>query len=254
MILASVLLALTADLEVFSVTPAKTEVFTDETFAFSVGVRNNGPETAGNVKVNVGTNASSLLQTIVAPPAWTCDAQGPRFGYGFVCTTPSLKPGSEAELKVTLGAPQPSAMTYRVGASVSSNSADPVQTNNRREANLALLVSKTNAELLMTARPAESAEKVTFDVRNEGPDDAREVLAVVEGASKVSGKGWKCVPARTGVVCTRPALKAGTVAPLDARGADAAKISARVRAEQNHDSKPLDNAASAVPRRQAQLP
>lgn len=249
MILPVLLLAVTADLEVFSVIPAKTEVYTDETFAFSVRVRNNGPETAGNVKVNVGTNASSLLRTIVAPPAWTCDAQGPRFGYGFVCTTPTLGAGSEAELKVTLGAPQPSAMTYRVGASVSSKSADPQRTNNRLEANLALLVSRSNAELAMTARPAESSEKVTFDVRNEGPGDAREVLAVVEGASKVSGKGWKCVPAGTGVACTRPALKAGTTATLDARGADVAKISARVRAEQNHDSKPLDNAASATSQR-----
>lgn len=246
MIFATVLLALTADLEVLSVTPAKTEVFTDETFAFSVLVRNNGPETAGNVKVNVGTNASSLLQSIVAPPAWTCDAQGPRFGYGFVCTTPSLDAGSEAELKVTLGAPQPSAMTYRVGASVSSKSEDPQHTNNRREANLALLVSKTNAELVMAARPAKSAEKVTFDVRNDGPDDARDVLAVVEGAAMVSGKGWRCVPSATGVACRRAALKAGTAATLDARGADVGKISARVRAEQNHDSKPLDNAGSAA--------
>lgn len=246
MILATVLLALTADLEIFSVTPAKTEVFTDETFAFSVGVRNNGPATAENVKVNVGTNASSLLRAIVAPPGWTCDAQGPRFGYGFVCTTPSLDAASEAELKVTLAAPQPSAMTYRVGASVSAGSEDPQRPNNRREANLALLVSRTNAELVMAARPAQSAEKVTFDVRNEGPDDARDVLAVVEGASKVSGKGWKCVPSTTGVVCTRPALKARTTATLDARGADGTKISARVRAEQNHDSKPLDNASSAA--------
>lgn len=252
MIVATVLLALAADLEVFSVTPARTEVFTDETFAFSVRVRNNGPETAGNVKVNVGTNASSLLRTVVAPPAWTCDAQGPRFGYGFVCTTPSLDAGSEAELKVTLGAPQPSAMTYRVGASVSSKSADPERANNRREANLALLVSRTNAELVMTARPSERAAKVTFEVRNDGPDDAREVLAVVEGASKVSGKGWKCVPAATGVVCTRPVLKAGAATTLDARGTDVAKISARVRAEQNHDSKPLDNAASATPQRSSQ--
>ena len=252
MIFATVLLALTADLEVLSVTPAKTQVFTDETFAFSVRVRNNGPETAGNVKVNVGTNASSLLQNVVAPPDWTCDAQGPRFGYGFVCTTPSLEAGDEAELKVTIGAPQPSAMTYRVGASVSAKSTDPERTNNRREANLALLVSRTNAELVMTTRPAGTAKKVTYEVRNDGPDTARDVLAVVEGASKVSGKGWKCVPSATGIACTRPSLKPGTAATLEAHGADLSKSSARVRAEQNHDSKPLDNAAFAVPRRRAQ--
>lgn len=251
MILPVLLLAVTADLEIVTVSPGKTEVRTDETYSFSVRVRNNGPEAAANVKVNVGTNASSLLQTVAAPPAWTCDAHGPRFGYGFVCTTPALDAGSEAELQVTLGAPQPSAMTYRVGASVSSKSEDPQHTNNRREANLTLRVSNTNAELVMAARPSESAEMVTFDVRNDGPDDAREVLAVVEGASKVSGKGWKCVPTGTGVACARPVLKAGTATTLDARGADVAKISARVRAEQNHDSKPLDN-GSAVPRRQAQ--
>ena len=246
MILPVLLLALTADLEIVSVAPSKTEVRTDETFSFTVRVRNHGPDAAETVKVNSGINASSLLRKIDAPPQWTCDAQGPRFGYGFACTAPSLAAGAEAEFKVTLAAPQPSAMTLRVGATVSAKSTDPKRLGNRRDENLALLVSKTNAELSMTARPATDAERITFDVRNDGPDDARDVTIVLEHATLASASGWKCAPSATGVVCTRAVFAKGATSSISARGKSAARIEARVRAEQNHDSKPLDSAAKTA--------
>ena len=245
MILAALILALTADLEVLSVTPSKPEVQTDETFSFVVRVRNHGPDAAESVKVYSGTNASSLLRTIAAPPEWTCDPQGPRFGYGFACTTPSLPAGAEAELKVTLAAPQPHAVTYRVGAAISAKSTDPKRPGNRLDENLPLRVRQGNAELSMTARPAQDAERITFDARNDGPDDARDVMIVLEGASLASGNGWKCAPSATGVACTRATFGAKTTSAISARGKSAAKIDARIRAEQNYDSEPRNDRAKA---------
>lgn len=246
MILPVLLLALTADLEIVAVAPSKTEVRTDETYSFTVRVRNHGPDAAESVKVNSGTNASSLLRTVDAPPKWKCDAPGPRFGYGFACTAPTLAAGAEAEFKVTLAAPQPSAMTLRVGATVSAKSTDPKRLGNRRDENLTLRVSNTNAEMSMTARPPTDAERITFDVRNDGPDAARDVMIVLEHATLASGNGWKCAPSATGVACTRATFPAGATSSITARGKSAARIDARIRAEQNHDSKPLDNMAKAA--------
>lgn len=234
MILPAILLALTADVEVLSVVPSKREVFNDESFAYTVRVRNHGPDAAEGVKVTAGTNASSLLRALDAPPEWTCDAKGPRFGYSLSCTTPTLAAGAEAELTMSLAAPQPNAMTYRVGASVSTKSTDPKRDGNRREVNLALRVAPSNAELSIAPRAARDAERVTFDVRNGGPDAAREVMVVLENASLASGDGWKCAPSATGVACTRAQLRPKQSSSISARGPDAARITARVRAEKNY--------------------
>ena len=237
MILPILLLALTADVEVLSVVPTKTEVQTDESYSFTVRVRNHGPDAAEGTKVTMGTNAISLLRRIEAPPEWTCDAPGPRFGYTLACTTPALAAGAEAELKMTLAAPQPRAVTYRAGANATTKSTDPKRDGNRREVNLALLVAKSNAELTLTPRAATDKERVTFDLRNEGPDDARDVLVVLENAAMASGKGWTCAPSATAVVCTQPLLRAKTAASISARGADSAKITANARAEKNYSGK-----------------
>ena len=235
MILAAILLAITADVEVLSVAPSQTEVQTDESYSFTVRVRNHGPDAAESVKVTAGANTASLLRKIDAPPEWTCDAPGPRFGYTLVCTTPSLAAGAEAELTMSLAAPQPRAMTYRVGANVSAKSPDPKREGNRREVNLALTVAKSNAELTIERR-AESKDAV-FDVRNLGPDSARDVIVVIENAALASGKGWKCAPSATAVVCTQPLMRAKMASALSVRGADAAKITAKVRAEKNYSGK-----------------
>lgn len=234
MILSAILLALTADVEVLSVVPTKAEVLTDESFSFTVRVRNHGPDAAEGVKVLAGTNAAALLRALEAPPEWTCDAAGPRFGYSLACTTPTLAAGAEAELTMHLAAPQPSAMTYRVGASVSTKSGDPKRDGNRREANLALRVAAANAALSIAPHEITDSERVTFDVRNGGPHAAQDVLVVLDNASLASGKGWTCAPSPTGVACTRRDLPAGDSAAISARGSDAKKIRGSVRAEKNY--------------------
>lgn len=247
MTLAALLLALTADLEVLSVTPSDTEVFTDQTFTVTVRVRNHGPEAAEEVKVLAATNINGLLWKIEGPPGWTCDAPGARFGYGFTCTAPRVAPESEAVFTATLAAPQPTATTYRVGAAVSAKSSDPKREGNRREVNMTLRSAAVTADLSVAARPTRDSERVTFDVRNAGPQHANEVLVVLEGAALGSGDGWKCEPSAAGVVCTRARLEAGTASAISARGAAVEKMSARVRAENNVENDKDDNLARAKP-------
>jgi hypothetical protein len=225
-------------LEVLSVLPAKKFVHTDETFTFTIRVRNAGPDAANEVKLRAGANAEALVRSIEGPPEWTCDAAGPRFTSVTICTTPTLAAGAESAFTVTLAAPQPSAMTYRIGAAISAKGVSA----KRLEANMVLIPSDVNAELSMSAKTLDE-ERAAFEVRNDGPDEAKDVLVVITGAALASGDGWTCEPAAHGVVCTRPALAKGVASALEARGAASAKMEARVRAEQIHDSQSQDNGA-----------
>ena len=229
---------LAALLEILSVLPEKRFVNTDETFTFTVRVRNAGPDAASEVKLRAGANAEALLRSIEGPPEWTCDAAGPRFASATTCTTPSLAPDAQAEFKVTLAAPQPSAMTYRVGAAISAKG---IRTK-VLESNLILIPSDVNAELSMSARKIDE-ERAAFDVRNDGPDEAKDVLVVIANAALAGGDGWKCEPTAHGVACTRPALSAKTTSTLEARGTASAAMEARVRAEKIHEMQPRDNGA-----------
>lgn len=224
-------------LEILSILPAKETVRTDETFTFTVRVRNAGPDAAEGVKLRAGANATGLILGITGPPEWTCDAAGPRFATVTTCTTAAMPAHGEAAFTVTMTAPQPSAMTYRVGASVTAKGV----TAKKLETNLVLVPSDAQAELSMSARKLDE-ERATFEVRNDGPEDAREVLVVIAGAALAGGDGWKCEPAAHGVVCTRPALAAGTAASLEARGTSTARMEAQVRAEQILEEQPRDNA------------
>jgi hypothetical protein len=219
-------LLLLADLEIVSVISAKPALTTDETFSVAVKIHNRGPEEAKDVKVTIGANALSYFKSISAPKGWTCE-KGQQFGYALACTVPSLASDAEVELTATLASAQHQAMTYRVGGRVQSATKDENDTNDRKQQSLAIEATKDNAELSLTA--ATEADHVNVEVRNAGPNDAREVMVVLSEAVNASGRGWKC----EGAVCTRPLLKKGTSATLQV---DAQAIAARVRAEKNRES------------------
>lgn len=231
-------LLLLADLEIASVTPLKDVVTTDETFRVAVRVHNRGPEAANDVKVTVGVNALSYLKNVEAPAGWTCE-QGPLFGYALACTAPSLAAEAEAEFTMTMASPQHMAMTYRIGGRVQSSSEDGNEANDVRHKGLPIHGTDANAELSLTATA--QANRVKLEVRNAGPHDARDVMVVLSEAGhlplEASGRGWKC----DGVLCMRPALKAGTTATLTVATTapppgKKAVVSARVRAERNRES------------------
>ena len=247
MMLATLLLL--ADLEIASVTPVKNTLTTDETFTVAVQVRNRGPEEAKDVKVTVGVNALSFMQGLTAPNGWTCET-GPIYGYALSCTTPSLAPDAEASFTMTMASPQHSAMTYRIRGRVQSSTGDGDETNDTREVAISTIATKTNADLSLTA--TSEANQMNVEVRNLGPQDARDIMVVLNEANGLpitaSGRGWKC----SGVICTRPLLKLGATATLKVRTAapapgTKATVSARVRAESNRESAKNNAAKLTLP-------
>ncbi len=231
-------LLLLANIEITSVTPSKDVLMTDEPFHVAVHVKNGATETK-DVKVKLGVNTLSFMNELVAPKGWTCE-RGARFGYAVSCTTPSLAANAEGDFTLTMAAPQHSAMPYRVGARVESGDASDV-----KEKVLSIVSSKTHAELALTTSVA--AKQVKVEIKNAGPDDARDVMVVVESsglAFTASGDGWKCKDA----ICTRALLRAGTsasfkvvtAAPPDGKQAT---VSARVRADRIREDVIKDNGA-----------
>lgn len=259
-----------ADLAIVSVVPSQTTVTTDQTFHFTARVRNQGPDPADKVTVAVGANALALLQKIQVPNRWTCDLSAPHFGYAVTCSTATLAAGDAAELTLTLGAAQHTAMTYRVTTLAGSSTPDPIEKNNGHETSLVLQTSERHSELALTAQ-TDPRRRAQFVITNNGPDEARELTVIVgQGVTggptlTASGSGWKCALPGTSVACTRASLATNTSATLTA-GALVDKettlpIEARVRAEQVYDSDFRNNTASvtvvappAKPKRRAVRP
>jgi hypothetical protein len=240
----ALVLLLIADLEVVSVVPSTPNVVIDETFQITVHVRNNGPE-AAPASVAAGANAGVLLRGITGPAGWTCETDTPRFGYALNCAMPSMAAKSEAQFVMTLTAPQHSAVTYRVSA-LASTPSDPVELNNRVETTLGLDTSEMHAELALIAQP-ETNGRAKFEVRNNGPHNATDVVVVFGENVSASGAGWKCgAPGKT-VACSRAALAPGvsttiTVTPTAPAGTTV-PIDGRVRAEKIYDENGRNNAA-----------
>lgn len=250
LLFSSAAFAQSADLAIVSVVPTHTSVSTDETFQFTVRIRNEGPGAAEQVSVAAGANALALFRGIKAPAAWTCDAPRAWFGYALNCSTPVLAAGAEAEFVVTLGAPQHTAMTYRINALAATTTTDPGERNNVGQAALTLRTSETHAELALTAA-AQPNGSIKLEVRNNGPHTAKQLTVVAAGAAlSASGSGWKCAASPASVACTRAALTKGktgtlTVRPLKAESPTVA-IESRVRAEKNYDQNGRNNAATTT--------
>jgi hypothetical protein len=244
-----------ADLAILSIVPSQPAVFTDQTFQFTARVRNHGPGAAAKVNVAVGANALTLLQRVKAPAGWTCDLPAPRFGYAATCTVSTLAAGAEAELTLTLSAPQHTAMTYRVTALAGTSTSDPEELNNGRQTGLPLQTSERHAELAITGEPGADA-RGRFAITNNGPHEAREVLVILGGGLadgptlSASGSGWKCAGAGKSVACTRATLAPKATASIDVRATAPAAASVvfegRVRAEQVYDSNGRNNAATVT--------
>lgn len=242
--------AQTADLEIVSIVPSSETVATDETFQFTVRIRNAGPDAAQQVSFAAGVNGLSLFRGITRPAGWTCDGVRPAFGYAVNCSTSALAALAEASFVVTLSAPQHTAMTYRLSARAVAATADPQKANDSTQRNLTLRTSDVAAELELTG-VAEANGRAQLSVRNNGPDNAPEVTVVVSGTRvSVSGHGWKCEAPGTTVACTLSTLAAGATSVLNARATDAtqptAVIESRVRAEKNYDRNGTNNATTVT--------
>jgi Domain of unknown function DUF11 len=246
MILAALVLAAAADVGVVSVTPSKTEVRYDETFTLTARVRNFGPDAASGAYAILGSNAPGVVLTVSAPAGWLCIDPGREF---VTCNLESMPAGAEAEFAITLTAPQPTPIAYRVGATAGSTG-DANPANEIVQVAMPLLhpdrQSDVGVTVALETNPVVEGGTVraAVNVRNEGPDAARDlVVAVVQDGPmplEASGPGWSCTLFRINMLCRRAELAAGAAAPINLRATAPPRetrvpLSFRVRAETNYD-------------------
>lgn len=245
-------LAANSDLEILSLVPSQQSVVNAETFHYTIHVRNAGPDPAQNVRFAAGANHMAFFRGIVAPEGWTCDSNTPLFGYGLTCVRDVLQSQESAEFVVTLAAPQPTAMTYRISAVISSDTPDAQPGNDRHDLSLSLGASRHIADLSLAAKMDGAMAKL--EVRNAGPEEAKELTLIIRHdaaspAIRAKGRGWKCGPDASHVVCTRAALSNNTSAPVEvhAPSGEAVVVTARVRSEKSYDPKRNETATITLP-------
>jgi hypothetical protein len=193
-------LSANTDLAIESLTVNKTSVVTGDLVSASMRVTNKGPHLVNDVFVSLGP-ASSFDRDLVYPPTapadWSC---GSSYDDRYNCRG-ILAVGESADFKIEIRTP-PRGSSYVIEAGVFGSTPDDDYTNNERTATVALTPAAEQAELAMippqpqTARPSTWID-VPLRVRNDGPDDARDVAIAFhtngpDEPISLSGDGWQC--------------------------------------------------------------
>jgi hypothetical protein len=245
------LVALVAQFDLsYTVASRTAQPVTGERVTYDVRVANAGPDASPNVVVTIGRSLiGSVLVDLVAPAGWQCGFE--RYSDAAVCTSASLAAGGSATFTATALMPNQPTPLY-LGGYVTSGGGELTGENNRAFVLLAPTPAPRKADLQIVA----DAEVVVREgggvrhqltVTNHGPDEARDVAAVLRllppAATSIaaSGAGWTCTTtAPQRAYCTRPSLAAGASASIDVQfrapaSEDALLLFAMPIAELNHD-------------------
>lgn len=257
--LAPAVLAQEVDLAVVSVQLSKTTVVTGERFTITSQVRNNGPQTARDVRVSFGSNLGLFPVSVTAPDGWNCqrDLSVPNSA---TCTTLAFPANTTANFQAVVLAPAntaPGPVTAHVLAS--SSTIDDRPDDNSRLVPFTVNEASTTADLLvrLTPRdvPATPGEQTTVDVHvtNNGPSPANDVLVAIDSSAATPlalvgvAANWTCTPtAQPSTLCRTSMIPAGATSTfaLRFRAPDregGAAIIARVQAEENRDRSAIND-------------
>lgn len=253
LILAPAVLAQEADLAVASAQLNKSTVITGERFTITTQVRNDGPQTARDVRVSFGSNLGLFPISITAPDGWNCqrDMSVPSSA---TCTTPAFRANGTADFQAVVLAPAdtaPGPVTAHVLVAASTHDGRP--SNNNRLVAFTLNAAPTNAELLVALTPRDApvqpGEQTTVDVyvTNNGPSAANDVFVAIDSSAATPlplvgvAPNWTCTPtAQPSTLCRTSMIPAGATSTFALRfrvpdREGGAAIFARVQAEQNRD-------------------
>ncbi|HEX2061185.1 MAG TPA: hypothetical protein VHK90_10625, partial [Thermoanaerobaculia bacterium] len=262
--LAPALFAQSADLQFTAFSTTKTVLQASERLTVNMRWRNNGPDTANDVVVTVGSGSGAFVTTGSGTSGWPCE---PTFGNeGFACRG-TLAAGNEAEMVVTMLAPSRGG-SWTLRANIAASTHDPQPGNNTAQTILELVGRPVTeqgdlriAPLTQTIDAARGARiTIPLTVTGEGAEDVIVSLGF-EPQSLIpitaSGNGWTCFNATHSpwlVLCSRPELRVGVEAPIlvDVPALpqqDAVyRFHARVVAEGTHDAVPGNELATATVR------
>jgi hypothetical protein len=265
LLIAPGLFAENADLLITNHTLNRAIATTGERFTFDLSWRNDGPDAARNVRVEVSGTPNPFFILNVATNGWPCYPLAD--GSSFLCQNARLDPGASANLVIQMLTP-PSAGTFRLRASVTSAVPDPNLSNNTIEVT-AELAAAPSADLSMTpttqlqvASPGEQVS-MTVDIANESDHEIDNPIAYFavpvtdeQPSFTVDGDGWSCgalVYGPQAYICSRSRLAAGVHAPITittrARQSEGSfTIYGRVRGEAHSDPFTLNDAATMTVR------
>ena len=217
--------AQSADQQIVSASDAPDPVAPGAALAYTVTVRNNGPDPATNGGVNITLPGAVTHTTDVAPAGWSCFW----LGNNGTCNTPSFPVGATEVITINTVV-DPSLATFpdqSINAffSTSGVTSDPGGTNNAASENTQ--VDSPQVDLSISASdspdPVFPDGNVTYSVTvtNAGPDTAGSVNFNVSPNSSLRFQsasvpaGWACTLPSVGAVnaaftCTRPTWAPGT--------------------------------------------
>ena len=225
-LIAPPLAAQSADQEVVSVVDSPDPVVPGAPLAYSVTVRNNGPDSAVNGGLNISLPAGVTHTTDVTPAGWTCFW----LGNNGTCNTPSFAGGATALLTINVQVdPSLAAFPDQIISATffpSGTTSDPNSGNNSKTA--ATAVDSPQVNLSLTAfdspDPVFPDGNVTYSVTvsQGGPDTASGVNFNVVPDSSLRFQsatvpaGWSCtLPAASALnatfTCSRPSWEAGAL-------------------------------------------
>lgn len=199
---------------------------TAERFTFAMGWRNDGPDAARNVRVELAGVPAPFFILNVATSGWPCYPTPE--GTVFLCQNENLPAGAAADMVVQMLTP-PTPGTFTLTGSVTSLAHDPNPSNNRASTS-AQLEAAPSFDLAITPSSqvyvAHASEEVTMqlDVANDTNRTMENLLAYISvpvtddlPQFEVTGSGWSCERLAYGpqaVLCTRRRLDPGVHAPL----------------------------------------
>ena len=183
----------------------------DGDITYTVTVRNNGPDAAPNVNMNVPLNNTLRVTSVTAPAGFNCGSVPVGSGASFTCTNPSLAASTNAVFTIVLRANDEQFgildQTIVQNFNATSSVADPNNANNSVNVSTQYVapdadVSITNAD---TPDPVTSGGTITYtqNFGNAGPDAAPNVVV---SQSVPAGTTFQSLIAPAAFTCTTPAV------------------------------------------------
>jgi uncharacterized repeat protein (TIGR01451 family) len=248
-------LSMTQSASATSVAPGATITYTET-------VTNNGPNAAANAVLYQKTPASTTFSSITAPAGWTCPTKPAVGGTGqVICTNANVNSGVASgsfTYVVTVAAGTAAGTTIVNPADVSSDTTDPVSSNNATMTSVLVeSSSQWDLSVLISAAPTpvfvSSQLSYAIQVQNLGLASAGTVTLtdtlpaamVSPSGTLTSGSGSCGAPSGGKIVCTLTTLPA-TVTITGTTPTTASTLQNTASVPTTGDSVPGNNSATVV--------
>ncbi|HET9681874.1 MAG TPA: DUF11 domain-containing protein, partial [Candidatus Limnocylindrales bacterium] len=194
--------------------------------AYSLVVANQGPSVARNVSWTDTLPVGTTFRSLSTPAGWACSTPAIGSAGTVTCTTSGVAPMTTAAMTLTvrLAASAADGATLCNTATVTTDTIDPVATNNGSQA---CGTVRTLADLRVTesatttGKPGKGTATFTITLTNLGPSDSQGIALAATSSlfsgpppSTMASAGGTCTVAGSTVTCTWTTLAYGASAQI----------------------------------------